>query len=174
MSDDVKLLKDLKAEELRAALNIRDLSPIGLKPVLVDRLKNYLEENGLDPKTYDFNEEMVTTETSLNMNISAFLASLGLEQLQEVFDREQITVDILSEMGHEDLKQIGVTAYGHRHKLINGFGKKKQANKMIAKPKDTPQSGSPVIDMLNPQPGCSSSSGGTVSQILKKICHFKI
>ena len=61
---------------------------------------------------------MVTPETSLNMSMGAFLASLGLEQLREVFDREQISVDILAEMGHEDLKQIGVTAFGHRHKLI--------------------------------------------------------
>merc|ERR1712013_598157 len=57
--------------------------------------------------------EMVTPETSLNMSIGAFLASLGLEQLREVFDREHISVDILAEMGHEDLKQIGVTAFGH-------------------------------------------------------------
>ena len=72
----------------------------------------------------DFSKtEMVTPETSLNMSISAFLASLGLEQLREVFDREQITVDILSEMGHEDLKQIGISAFGHRHKLIKGIEK---------------------------------------------------
>merc|ERR1719430_139544 len=67
--------------------------------------------------------EMVTPETSLNMSIGAFLASLGLEQLREVFDREHISVDILAEMGHEDLKQIGVTAFGHRHKLIKGIEK---------------------------------------------------
>jgi tankyrase len=72
----------------------------------------------------DFSKtEMVTPETSLNMSISAFLASLGLEQLREVFDREQISVDILAEMGHEDLKQIGVSAFGHRHKLIKGIEK---------------------------------------------------
>ena len=66
---------------------------------------------------------MVTPETSLNMSNSAFLASLGLEQLREVFDREQISVDILAEMGHEDLKQIGISAFGHRHKLIKGIEK---------------------------------------------------
>ena len=72
----------------------------------------------------DFSKtEMVTPETSLNMSNSAFLASLGLEQLREVFDREQISVDILSEMGHEDLKQIGISAFGHRHKLIKGIEK---------------------------------------------------
>ena len=35
----------------------------------------------------------------------------------------QISVDILAEMGHEDLKQIGITAFGHRHKLIKGIEK---------------------------------------------------
>ena len=66
---------------------------------------------------------MVTPETSLNMSMGAFLSSLGLEQLREIFDREHVSVDILAEMGHEDLKQIGITAYGHRHKLIKGLDK---------------------------------------------------
>jgi hypothetical protein len=35
----------------------------------------------------------------------------------------QISVDILAEMNHDDLKQIGVVAYGHRHKLIKGVEK---------------------------------------------------
>ena len=57
------------------------------------------------------------------MSMGAFLASQGLEQLREHFDREHISVDILAEMAHEDLKQIGVTAFGHRHKLIKGIEK---------------------------------------------------
>jgi hypothetical protein len=32
-------------------------------------------------------------------------------------------VDILAEMGHEDLKQIGITAFGQRHKLLKGIEK---------------------------------------------------
>lgn len=67
--------------------------------------------------------EMVTPETSLNMSMGAFLASLGLESLREIFDREHINVEILADMGHEDLRQIGVTAFGHRHKLIKGLEK---------------------------------------------------
>jgi tankyrase len=49
--------------------------------------------------------------------------SLGLDHLLELFEREQITLDILAEMGHEDLKQVGVSAYGYRHKLIKGIDK---------------------------------------------------
>ena len=45
-----------------------------------------------------------------------------------MFEREQVSVDILSEMGHEDLKQIGITAFGHRHKLIKGLEKLMSGN----------------------------------------------
>ena len=58
---------------------------------------------------------MVTPETSLNMSMGAFLASLKLETLREIFDREHINVEILADMGHEDLRQIGITAFGHRY-----------------------------------------------------------
>lgn len=53
-------------------------------------------------------------------SVSNFLASLNLEHLLDIFEREQITLDILAEMSHEDLKQIGISAYGFRHKLIKG------------------------------------------------------
>lgn len=56
-------------------------------------------------------------------SVAGFLQSLGLEHLLELFEREQITLDILAEMGHEDLKQVGVSAYGYRHKLIKGMDK---------------------------------------------------
>ncbi|XP_043469121.1 poly [ADP-ribose] polymerase tankyrase isoform X1 [Leptopilina heterotoma] len=56
-------------------------------------------------------------------NISGFLQSLGLDHLLELFEHEQITLDILAEMGHEDLKDVGVNAYGYRHKLIKGMDK---------------------------------------------------
>ena len=58
--------------------------------------------------------------TSASSTIVSFLATLGLEHLREIFEREQVTIDILLEMGHEELKQIGVHAYGHRHRLLKG------------------------------------------------------
>ncbi|KAK3555411.1 hypothetical protein QTP86_015697 [Hemibagrus guttatus] len=59
--------------------------------------------------------------TILDMNISQFLKSLCLEHLRDIFEREQITLDVLADMGHEELKEIGINAYGHRHKLIKGI-----------------------------------------------------
>lgn len=57
---------------------------------------------------------------AMELSISQFLHNLGLEHLLEIFDREQITLDVLVEMGHKELKEIGINAYGHRHKIIKG------------------------------------------------------
>ncbi|KAH8384004.1 hypothetical protein KR009_011649 [Drosophila setifemur] len=54
-------------------------------------------------------------------NVSGFLSSQQLHHLIELFEREQITLDILAEMGHDDLKQVGVSAYGFRHKILKGI-----------------------------------------------------
>ena len=32
-------------------------------------------------------------------------------------------MDILVEMGHEELKEVGINAYGHRHKILKGLEK---------------------------------------------------
>ncbi|XP_047228404.1 poly [ADP-ribose] polymerase tankyrase-1-like isoform X2 [Girardinichthys multiradiatus] len=60
-------------------------------------------------------------ESLLDMTISQFLKSLGLEHLRDIFQREQISLDVLADMGHEELKDIGINAYGHRHKLLKGI-----------------------------------------------------
>lgn len=43
------------------------------------------------------------------INVSSFIVSFL-----------QISLDVLADMGHEELKEIGINAYGHRHKLIKG------------------------------------------------------
>ena len=58
-----------------------------------------------------------------SMSVSSFLCNIGLEQLRDIFEQEQITMDILVEMGHEELKDIGINAYGHRHKILKGVEK---------------------------------------------------
>ncbi|GIY15533.1 poly polymerase tankyrase-2 [Caerostris extrusa] len=71
----------------------------------------------------DFDRAEAPDPTMENVGISGFLMSLGLDHLSDTFEKEQITLDILAEMGHEELKQIGVNAYGHRHKLLKGIEK---------------------------------------------------
>ncbi|KAH8295482.1 hypothetical protein KR018_012020 [Drosophila ironensis] len=75
------------------------------------------EANGAEGSTSDDllqDAESITT-------VSGFLSSQHLHHLIELFEREQITLDILAEMGHDDLKQVGVSAYGFRHKILKGI-----------------------------------------------------
>lgn len=79
---------------------------------------------------------------AMSPTLASFLSSLQLEHLIEVFEKEQITLEILAEMSHEDLKQVkfnfknqiynyiasfikflqvGITAYGFRHKILRGI-----------------------------------------------------
>lgn len=45
----------------------------------------------------------------------------------------KITLDVLVEMGHKELKEIGINAYGHRHKIIKGV------ERLISGPQSTLQ-----------------------------------
>jgi len=53
-----------------------------------------------------------------NLSVARFLDDIGLGCLHDIFHKEQITMDILVEMGHDELKDIGISAYGHRHKIL--------------------------------------------------------
>jgi tankyrase len=46
------------------------------------------------------------------------LKSMDLGDYCEVFRKERITLDVLVDMDHDALKEIGVDAYGSRHKII--------------------------------------------------------
>ena len=66
-------------------------------------------------------------EQALHMTMDEFLSlcqfqsSQQQDSLRELFEREHITLDILAEMTHNDLKEIGVIAYGERHKLLKAI-----------------------------------------------------
>uniref|UniRef100_A0A7N8XUK3 Poly [ADP-ribose] polymerase n=1 Tax=Mastacembelus armatus TaxID=205130 RepID=A0A7N8XUK3_9TELE len=75
--------------------------------------------SGLDTNPLD-TANIVFGLRRAELSICQFLKNLGLEHLLEIFAREQITLDVLVDMGHHELKEIGVDAYGHRHKVIKG------------------------------------------------------
>ncbi|XP_014034742.2 poly [ADP-ribose] polymerase tankyrase-2 isoform X1 [Salmo salar] len=87
----------------------------------------------------------------VDLSIGQFLNNLGLEHLLEIFEREQITLDVLVEMGHKELKEIGINAYGHRHKIIKGV------ERLISGPQslnpyltlNTANSGTILIDLVS-------------------------
>ena len=57
-------------------------------------------------------------------SLAAFLSPLGLNKYESMFADEDVTVDMLKEgvrdgsITRDDLKEIGVTSFGHRQKII--------------------------------------------------------
>ncbi|KAF2345867.1 Sterile alpha motif domain, partial [Trinorchestia longiramus] len=64
--------------------------------------------------------------------VHQLLRSLGLEQLCGLFEREDISLDVLCEMSHDDLRTVGVAAYGHRHKLMKSAQRIRQHHNAVS------------------------------------------
>ena len=55
-----------------------------------------------------------TTDSS----VRTFLRSIEMEHFAELFEKEHVTIGILSEMSHTGLKEIGINTYGDRHRIL--------------------------------------------------------
>ena len=56
-----------------------------------------------------------------HMDIAGWLRSLGLERYEAAFRENEIDETILASLTHETLKELGVTAVGHRLKLLDAI-----------------------------------------------------
>jgi class 3 adenylate cyclase len=71
------------------------------------------------------------------MDVSAWLQSLGLGQYAQAFVDNAVDADVLPKLTADDLKEMGVTAVGHRRKLLDaiaGLEKTPQAPTPAAAP----------------------------------------
>ena len=55
------------------------------------------------------------------MDIAAWLRGLGLERYEIAFRENEIDWAVLPKLTADDLKDIGVTAVGHRRKLLEAI-----------------------------------------------------
>ena len=55
------------------------------------------------------------------MDVVVWLRSLGLGKYEAAFRENEITEKVLPNLTAEDLKELGVTALGHRRKLLDAI-----------------------------------------------------
>jgi hypothetical protein len=55
------------------------------------------------------------------MDVAVWLRSLGLGKYEAVFREDEIDETVLPSLTEEHLKQLGVTAVGHRVKLLDAI-----------------------------------------------------
>jgi hypothetical protein len=56
------------------------------------------------------------------MDLGGWLRSLGLGKYEAAFRENEIEETVLPSLTHETLKELGVTAVGHRLKLLDAIG----------------------------------------------------
>lgn len=76
---------------------------------------------GFESYTDGIPDESITTKPAATVStVASLMNSLQLDHLTELFDRLYITLEILAGMGHDDLKQVGISTYGCRHTILKG------------------------------------------------------
>ena len=66
------------------------------------------------------------------MDIAAWLRELGLERYEPVFRDNEIDAEVLPRLTAEDLTALGVTAVGHRRKLLDAVAALRMGNDTLA------------------------------------------
>ncbi|VDK65945.1 unnamed protein product [Onchocerca ochengi] len=69
------------------------------------------------------NEKIDCDEYETKFCMEEYLQSIGLSSLSNLFAKEKITLDVLANMTHDDLKAIGIDTFGTRFRLLKNIGK---------------------------------------------------
>jgi len=72
------------------------------------------------------------------MDLGGWLQSLGLGKYEAAFRENEIDETVLPSLTHETLKELGVTAVGHRLKLLDAIAALRTEASAPAPPSDTP------------------------------------
>src|SRR5690242_5017560 len=66
------------------------------------------------------------------MELAAWLRALNLGQYQTVFEQNSVTADLLANLTSEDLKDLGISAVGHRRRLLDAIAALRSDTKVPA------------------------------------------
>lgn len=69
------------------------------------------------------------------MDIGQWLRDLGLQSYEQAFRDHGVDLDVLCRLTAEDLKEIGVSAVGHRRKILHAVAELAAARSQAADPK---------------------------------------
>ena len=88
------------------------------------------------------------------MDIAAWLRGVGFERYEADFRDNEIDWEVLPKLTADDLKDIGVTAVGHRRKLLEAIAQLSAADAPPDPiPPTAPSGGSPLPTPVTPSPG---------------------
>src|SRR6516165_9124071 len=65
--------------------------------------------------------QLIMDAPAMSIDIADWLRGLGLEQYAQLFRDNDIDGEILGGMNAEDLKELGISSFGHRRRLLNAI-----------------------------------------------------
>jgi class 3 adenylate cyclase/predicted ATPase len=83
------------------------------------------------------------------MDLGDWLRSLGLERYEAAFRENEIDETVLPSLTHETLKELGVTAVGHRLKLLDAIATRRTAGG--TKPPSVDEATTPAAPSITPE-----------------------
>jgi hypothetical protein len=87
------------------------------------------------------------------MDLRDWLRSLGLERYEGAFRENEIDETVLPSLTHETLKEVGVTAVGHRLKLLDAIAALRNEAGVKAPAADAASSGPADLPRIEPSAG---------------------
>merc|ERR1719427_2394233 len=66
-------------------------------------------------------ENMTTTLYTIPSDVEKFLNDAGLTEFEETFTNEELSLDNILELNHDNLKEIGITKLGQRIRILKGI-----------------------------------------------------
>ncbi len=78
------------------------------------------------------------TDPTAPLNVTAWLEGIGLGEYAAAFEKNHVTLALLLEMTADDLKECGVTSYGHRKTLLEEIAKLAAQSSGTAPPAPAP------------------------------------
>jgi tankyrase len=61
-----------------------------------------------------------------DVDVSSLLQRIGEDSLIPLFSEQRVTMEMLMDLGHADLREVGVTIFGQRHKILAEVARMKQ------------------------------------------------
>src|SRR6185369_2216122 len=79
------------------------------------------------------------------MDVSGWLRALGLERYEAAFRENEISEKVLPNLTAQDLKDLGISAVGHRRILLDAIAALRASASVLAAPPDAPQATDQVV-----------------------------
>src|SRR5690349_25070151 len=79
------------------------------------------------------------------MDVSGWLRGLGLERYEAAFRENEISEKVLPNLTAQDLKDLGISAVGHRRILLDAIAALRASASVLAAPPDAPQATDQVV-----------------------------